>query len=438
MNQLDFDEEKELAEILSRCERLSQSLKCFTRFFDPSQTSFVASVIDHCIPFIAIDAPGASNVRLRLFSFSDGFYKLNGRTRVTKELETIRGKMLTAARKVHKVNDKLVTRGIELEERKIKCLWQKQRRNGDINTKQEIKKEEKNLETLREFKGLPGSIQITQRFRDEVVNAIIARNIVHQSMLNKPSDGGLFRVAIRQNITLDGRVENGKLIVKIIDSDPAHLLTYAINASLLNENAIEEAKEWFKFSRKCMNSDGCRRFYEHAGYVLVTKYPLPTERAIHYMLGPPGTGKGTHQAILEELLRFDETVLFAKVSPHKFTDPREHFNRQTLQNIMLITHGDVPHMAITDASELNEIMGGQPIETERKFHDPVLVIPTFKVLYASTPPLHKVIQPGGYWRRVLLTVFNEIPESERNDTLKSRMLSQRDGFFCSCLLDCHT
>ena len=170
------------------------------------------------------------------------------------------------------------------------------------------------------------------------------------------------------------------------------------------------------------------------GYLMITKHPLPVERTILIIIGDPGSGKGTHLAAIEEMLTYDQIRLFAKAGPHKLTDPREHFSRQNLQGKLALISGDLKHNKIRDFSEVNDLFGGEPQEIEKKFRDPTTEDPIFKAIWATTPPLFKIDQPGGAWRRILLLFTKPVLDKNRDNMLKPKMLSQIDGFFLNALI----
>lgn len=335
--------------------------------------------------FLAIYALGASVSRLPLYSISD-FYKSDGETRIATELERIREKMLAKAAAIHKELDPLVKAEIERFKDEIT-----DKREFDAMTKE-----------LRDFIALPGSLEIKNPFRDEIASSRAARNIKNLSDLNMQPGGLICRIALK-DCTLETRYEDKRLIASLRPFNSDHYRTFAMNVSLLNEDARKQAREWWDFRVNVFGTEGARRFYEHVGYIMVTRYPQPTERTIHQIVGNPGTGKGTHLAAVESMLTFGPLTMFAKASPHKLTNPKEHFSKKNLQNKLAIIHGDVPHKKIRDFSEVNDLFGGEPFELEMKFKNPVNETPIFKGILASTRPLFKIDNPGGDWRRILIT-----------------------------------
>ena len=404
--------------VLDRIRRYSRVLTAFEAFFDPRTPSLTADKIEGAIGFIALHAAGGQLKRLPLYAFRD-FYRYEGEIRIGRELEKIRMAMIRIANIIHANEDEKVRN-------EIKVLYDLSSGEPD---KKRIKQMAKDIKELQEFLDLcpPSALTIKQSFRDEIAASVAARHVITTDTLNQPPEGGLFRIALR-DYEIEAYVREGKLHVKALSFNPSHRLTYAINAALTEEAMIQAAR-WWGFSTKVFGVNGARAFYEMVGYLLVTKYPLPTERTILYIMGDSGTGKGTHLAAVEALLTFEQLTLYAKASPHKLTDPREHFNRQTLHGKLLLVAGDLSHERIKDYSEINDLFGGEPFEQERKFKDPTNEIPTFKAIWASTPSLHKITYVGGLWRRLLLLETAPVDDMERDRKLKTELLESIDGFF---------
>jgi phage/plasmid-associated DNA primase len=407
-------------EDFQRITRISQGLKRYAEYFNPRKTSISADKLSGWLRFLAMNAPGAKIDRLTLFSF-DKFFRQDGEVRIAMELEKVREVMLKRSKIIHTSYDDTV-------KTKISKLQKDLEESTDKEKSKEIVQEIKQLE---EFLALPGDLEIRTSSIDEISNRLKARNIKSPGELNQPPDGGLFRMALN-DCTIEGRWDGSKMNVT---SDPyrsEHFLTYALNVNLKNPDIVVQAREWWNFSMQAMGADGAMKFYQMIGYLLVTKYPLPTERTILVLIGDSGSGKGTHLAAVQGILTFDTLTLFAKAGPHKLADTREHFSKQNLQNKLALIDGDMNHIRIHDFSAVNDLFGGEPSEMERKFKDPTVERPIFKGLWASAPPLFRITQAGGAWRRLLLIILNRA--SKPDNSLKPKMLNMLDGFFLNGLI----
>ena len=402
--------------------RVARGLSRWCDYFSDKKTSLTADKLQGFLNFLAMEASGAKIERLTLFSWNE-FYKPDGEIRIARELERIRQLMLKKASRVHALYDPYTVK-------EIACL---EAEAENISKKAELEKNDNETKELKRFLNLPGGLEIKNSSLDEISARLKARTVRASRELNKPPEDGVLRIALR-DCTIEARLTEGNLIVSGIPSNPEHLLTHALNAHLFNEKAAEQAKEWWDFSMKTLGSEGAMRFYEHVGYLMVTGDPLPTERTILVIVGDPGSGKGTHLAAVEELLTFDQLTLFAKASPHKLADPKEHFSKQNLQNKLAVLSGDLKHTKIRDFSDINDLFGGEPQEMEQKFKDPTNEKPIFKAIWASTPPLFKLDQAGGAWRRMQLIFTSAVLEKDRDNGMKPRMLSMLDGFFLNALI----
>lgn len=411
--------------------RVLQGLQRWKDYFAKDKTSATADKLEASLNFLALESPGARIERLLLYSF-DRFYRPDGEARVAREIERIRKSMIRRARGLHAFYDGYVRIAIHNLKKELSAI-KDDKEKSESKKKEETAKATKKIEKLEAFLKFPGNLEIKNAALNEISSRLKARSIRRVRDLNRAPDGGITRMALR-DCTLEAYFKDGKMAVHLVPFNPGHLLTYAINASLFNEEAAEQAREWWDFTMKSMGYEGARKFYEHVGFILVTEYPLPTERTILYVIGHPGSSKGTHLGAVESLLSFDTLTMFAKASPHKLTDPKEHFSRQNLQNKLALISGDLTHKKIRDYSEVNDLFGGEPQEMERKFRDPTTEVPTFKAIWASTLPLHRIDQAGGAWRRISLILTKPVSEKNRDDGLKKKMLALTDGFLLNAII----
>jgi len=390
--------------------RQLKAIQYFEKFFSPKETSVCADRLAVNGYYFAIEAPGANIDRLTLFAYNGKYYSINGPIIVAQILEKIRAEMLDIVEKVCAKYVPLLAEYL-------------QRTNND-KVRREIQKIVTDSPKL----------EIKQSFRDEVCTTLTARNIVKPTEVNIPPNGYLFAIALLNGILL-GKLENGRMQYELADFTPSLRITRQLSTSLIiTESTVAWAKEWYQFSLRCFGEKGAMQFYQEAGYSLITKYPLPNERVGLIIVGDPGTGKGTHLAALEQTFRNGAETFYAHVTPHKLTDPREHFSKQNLRNKMLLIAGDVPHTTIPDYSKVNDLLGGESTEIEQKFKDPITEIPTFKVLWASAPPLHRVKKAGGAFRRFIIIQTHSV--AIQDNELKPKLLSQDalEGFFLNMLV----
>jgi len=397
-------------EHIKKAIRQLKAIQHFEKFFSPRETSLCADRLSVSGHYFATEAPGADIDRLTLFAYNGQYYSISGSIIVAQTLEKVRAKMLDIVGKICAKN--------------VPLLMEYLQRTNNDKLRREIQKIVTELPKL----------EIKQSFRDEVCRTLTARNIVEPMDVNVPPDGYLFAIALKNGILL-GKLENGKMGLELTDFTPSLRITRQLSISLtITESTITWAKEWYQFSTKCFGETGAMQFYQVAGYSLITKYPLPNERVGIIIVGDPGTGKGTHLAALEQIFRNGAETFYAHVTPHKLTDPREHFSRQNLRNKMTLIAGDLPHTTIPDYSKVNDLLGGESTEIEQKFKDPITEIPTFKVIWASAPPLHRVKKAGGAFRRFIIIQTRSV--AVQDNDLKPKLLSKDalEGFFLNMLI----
>lgn len=411
-----------------RIARISRGLGCYSAFFDARKSSLTVDHIAAMVNFIAIEAPGAPVNRMRLYSF-DRFFVHNGPARVSSELERIRRAMKERSTFIHRRYDNYVRSEIAAQ---VKKLFELKKKVTDNAGKDEMEKIKREVKALEFFLDLPGPLEITQRFRQEICDTLTARSLVQPSELNRAPRNGLFRVALK-DCTLEGYLADDRLHVRCVPFSPEHRITRCLSACFL-KCCAEEAKEWWQFSSGVFGVEGALRFYEHAGYCLISSYPLPTERIIHVIVGDPGTGKGTHAAAIERLLTFGMETYYTHATPQDLSDSQNRFSRQSLRDKMLIIDGDIPHTRIGDYSRVTDFFGGESAKLEEKYRDPVIEVPTAKCLWFSTYPLHAIGSPGGVWRRLLITKTREV--AVQDPSIKPRLLSPDhiNGFFLNALI----
>lgn len=409
---------------IEKFERISRGMLTWQQYFLKDTTSMAADQLQAWQKFLSVESMESKIKRLNIYHF-ERFYRPNGETQVAKQFEEIRVMMLKKAKQIHAVYDPYVRKEIE----KLEKTLDKLDSDDDKDEKDKITKQ---IKALNRFLILPGNIEIKNNSLEEVISRLKARNLTTPNSLNKPPVGGVFRITV-QDCTIEGGVKDGELRISAVPFSPTHKLTYVLNANFFKKNIANEARAWWDYTVKCMGYEGAIQFYELVGYLMVTQYPLPTERSIMVLVGDPGSGKGTHLGAVEKLLTVDQIRLFAKVSPHKLTDPKEHFSMQTLAGKIAVISGDLKHKKIPDFSEVNDIFGGEPQELEKKFRDPTVEEPVFKGLWASTPPLFKIDQAGGAWRRIQVLILNPVSEGNRDNELKQKMLDMIDGLFLNAL-----
>jgi putative DNA primase/helicase len=148
---------------------------------------------------------------------------------------------------------------------------------------------------------------------------------------------------------------------------------------------------------------------EFAGYALTTE--MGHELAV-WLFGPPGSGKSTCIAGLAAMLGHRAGILgLADLE-------RSRFTLADLPGKTLVVASEQPSSYLASTNTLNAIISGEPIQVERKYHDPFTVIPKAKVCWAMNELPRVADANSGLFRRVKVVTFPELPEDQRDPQIK--------------------
>ena len=141
---------------------------------------------------------------------------------------------------------------------------------------------------------------------------------------------------------------------------------------------------------------------EFAGYSLTTD--TKHEIAV-WLAGPPGGGKST---VLEGL----RAMLGARVCLLSLADiERSRFALTNLPGKTLALSMEQPGGYVAATATLNSLISGEPLSVDRKFRDPVTIVPRVKLAWALNE-LPRVGPDGaGLFRRVKVLRFAALPEA---------------------------
>src|SRR5215212_8473577 len=132
------------------------------------------------------------------------------------------------------------------------------------------------------------------------------------------------------------------------------------------------------------------------GYALTTE--MNYELAI-WLFGPPGSGKSTFIAGLQAMLGHRAGILgLADLE-------RSRFTLADLPGKTLVVASEQPSSYLASTNTLNAIISGEPIQVERKYHDPFTVIPHAKVCWAMNELPRVADANSGLFRRVKVVTF---------------------------------
>jgi putative DNA primase/helicase len=157
---------------------------------------------------------------------------------------------------------------------------------------------------------------------------------------------------------------------------------------------------------------------EFAGYCLTTD--TSQEMAV-WFYGPSGSGKSTIISGLQVMMGLRAGIL-GLVDMEK--------SRFSLTNIIgktLLVSTENPGMSITTSPILNAIISGEPIFVDRKFKDPIEVIPRTKLIWAMNELPEVRNATDGLLRRVKIISFPLLPEDKQDIHLKEAISQEGPG-----------
>jgi len=157
---------------------------------------------------------------------------------------------------------------------------------------------------------------------------------------------------------------------------------------------------------------------EFAGYTLTTD--VSYEMAL-WLFGPPGSGKSTFLAGLQAMLGHRAGLLgLAEVE-------RNRFALAGLPGKTLVAASEQPSSYLASTNVLNAIISGEPLQIERKYHDPVTVLPRCKIAWAMNELPRVADANSGLFRRVKVVRFPQLPAEGRDPKVKKAIEEEGAG-----------
>jgi P4 family phage/plasmid primase-like protien len=202
--------------------------------------------------------------------------------------------------------------------------------------------------------------------------------------------------------------KNGALHIPskmLLPHEPGYYVTSGL---AFNYDPTFKSPLWERVIKDCLG-DAEEFVQEFAGLSLTidTKFEIAL-----WLTGYPGSGKST-------VLTGFQAMLGARAGLLGLGDvERSRFALTNLPGKTLMVSTEQPEDFISTAYILNRIISGEPIEIDRKFRDPVTIIPRAKLAWAMNE-LPRVATGGvGLFRRVKVVELPVIPENKRDPTIK--------------------
>jgi putative DNA primase/helicase len=202
--------------------------------------------------------------------------------------------------------------------------------------------------------------------------------------------------------------KNGALRISTRELGPHRRSHYATSAVPYDYDPKATPAVWHYFMNNTVLA--AKAFLqEFAGYALTTN--MAHELAL-WLFGPPGSGKSTFLAGLQAMLGHRSGLLgLAEIE-------RNRFALADLPGKTLVVASEQPSSYLASTNVLNQIISGEPLQVERKYRDPVTIVPRCKIAWAMNELPRVADANSGLFRRVKVVKFPMLPPNERDPEIK--------------------
>jgi putative DNA primase/helicase len=179
-----------------------------------------------------------------------------------------------------------------------------------------------------------------------------------------------------------------------------------------------KAPTWERFISEAFASDVAAFLQEFAGLALTTDQ---SQEVAVWLYSPPSGGKSTFLAGIKAMMgeRAGELGL-RELS-------RSRFSLATLPGKTLVTATEQPAGFMDCTDLLNKIISGDPLQVERKYHDPIDITPRAKIMWAMNelPAVYEA--DNGLFRRIAPVRLEAIPRERRDPNIRRAIESEGAG-----------
>lgn len=202
--------------------------------------------------------------------------------------------------------------------------------------------------------------------------------------------------------------KNGALRISTRELDPHRRKHYATSAVPYDYDPKAVPVVWDYFMNNTVPA--AKAFLqEFAGIALTTNM---THELALWLFGPPGSGKSTFLAGIQAMLGHRAGLLgLAEIE-------RNRFALADLPGKTLVAASEQPSSYLASTNVLNQIISGEPLQVERKYRDPVTIVPRCKIAWAMNELPRVGDANSGLFRRVKVVKFPALPPDERDPDIK--------------------
>lgn len=208
-------------------------------------------------------------------------------------------------------------------------------------------------------------------------------------------------------------IENRKLTPHALD----FYTTFQVNAEY---NPSAKCPHFKKFIAKSMDSDDILIAQELLGYLLI---PTTVAEKAFILYGPGRSGKSTFLKLIEFILGKEH---YSSISMQDLADK---FKPALLVDKLANIFADLPNKRLEDTGIFKAIVSGDTIVVQDKFGKPFPFNNKARLIFSCNElPANYIDRTDGFFRRLIILPFlNQVPESEIDPFLLSKLQGEVEG-----------
>lgn len=193
--------------------------------------------------------------------------------------------------------------------------------------------------------------------------------------------------------------------------------TFQVNADY---HASADCPHFKKFISQSMNTDDILIAQELLGYLLM---PTTIAEKAFILYGPGRSGKSTFLKLIEFILGKEQ---YSSISMQELS---ERFKTVLLVDKLANIFADLPNKRLEDTGIFKAIVSGDTIVVEDKYGKPFPFNNKARLIFSCNElPANYIDRTDGFFRRLIILPFlNQVPESEIDPFLLSKLQGEVEG-----------